>query len=51
MSETHSGQEAFNVEEATSQKALVTPPLTPEREKFRSLVRLISKGPKAGIMI
>ena len=34
MFETHSGQEAFNVEEATSQKALVTPPLTPEREKL-----------------
>ena len=34
MFETHSGQEAFNVEEATSQKASVTLPLTPEREKL-----------------
>ena len=34
MFKTHSGQQAFNVKEATSQKALVTPPLTPEREKL-----------------
>ena len=34
MFETHSGQEAFNVKEATSQKAQVVPPLTPEREKL-----------------
>ena len=34
MFETHSGQEAFNVKEAASQKAPVVPPLTPEREKL-----------------
>ena len=34
MFKTHSGQEAFNVKESTSQKAPVLPPLTPEREKL-----------------
>ena len=34
MFETHSGQEAFNVKEATSQKAPVVLPLPPEREKL-----------------
>ena len=37
MFETHSGQEAFNVKEATSQKAPVVPPLTSEREKFSKI--------------
>ena len=34
MFKTHSGQGAFDVEKATSQKALVIPPLTLDREKL-----------------
>ena len=34
MFETHSGQEPFNIEEVTSQKAPTVPPLTPEREQL-----------------
>ena len=34
MFETHSGQGTSDVEEATSQKAPVIPPLTPDREKL-----------------
>ena len=34
MFETHFGQESFNIEEATSQRAPVVPPLTPERKQL-----------------
>ena len=34
MFETHSGQESFNIKEATSQKAPMVPPLAPEREQL-----------------
>ena len=34
MFETHSGQESFNIEEATSQKPPKVPPLTSEREQL-----------------
>ena len=34
MFETHSGQESFNIKKATSQKAPMVPPLTPEREQL-----------------
>ena len=34
MFETHSGQELFNIKEATSQKAPMVLPLAPEREQL-----------------
>ena len=46
MFETHSGQESFNIKEATSQKAPRVPPLTPEREQLL-FSKINLKGTKA----